>query len=205
MNINQLARTQQLMYNFVNKNSDYASQIQTQFSGLDTLNSANSGKTVDADSLLQQMGMSGLQGRTVREMARYKLEQEQTQATQQSTAGLDAALLTQQFSVRTMYTPISDEATEAMQGLALQDAINSVGTVSASDANERVALIQKHLESVAPSKRMAAFNTMNKVWESELDRIGEYIKEHDPEWTAWGDKFDASILENYEPGLNIWV
>lgn len=201
MNINQLARNHQMMFNFINRDSSYASQMQSKFN-FSALNSAKS----DADSLLQKMGVSGLEGRTVREMAKYKLEQqEKSQASQQTDTGLDIGSLTQQFPIRTQYTPISDEATAAMQELALQDAINSVESGSSPSAEERVSLIQEQLKSVDPSKRTAAFNTMNKVWESELDRIGEYIKENDPSWNYWGDEFDTSILENYKPGVNVWV
>ena len=41
--------------------------------------------------------------------------------------------------------------------------------------------------------------------QTELDRIGEYIKEKDPNWKNWGDQFDTKILEGYQPGLNVWV
>lgn len=51
----------------------------------------------------------------------------------------------------------------------------------------------------------AAFNTINKVWENKMDRIGGYIKEKDPNWTVWGDRFDVSILDDYKAGLNVWV
>ena len=205
MNISQLARQQQMMYRFASQNSDYASQIraQTQSLGLDASGSAKDGNKVDPDSLLRQMGIDGLKGRTVREMAKYQIE---TQENGQTAAASDAvSSLAQQFSIRGQYTPISDEATAAMQNLALQDAMNSVGNASASDSKERVSLIQEHLKSVDPSKRTAAFNTMNKVWQSELDRIGEYIKGKDSSWNNWGDKFDPNLLNDYKPGVNIWV
>lgn len=202
MNISQLARNQQMMYNFIHKSGNYSSQIQTQFSGFDALNSTNQG----AGSLLQKMGVSGLKGRTVREMAKYQLElQENAQISQQNGTGLDIGSLAQKFPVRTQYTPISDKATAAMQNLALQDAVNSVGNAFSSNSEDRVSLIQEQLKSVDPSKRTAAFNTMNKVWESELDRIGEYIKEKDPSWNNWGDQFDTDILKDYKPGINILV
>lgn len=205
MNINQLARNQQMMYNFIRRDSSYVAQIQAQFSSFDALKGSKTGGALDADSLLQQMGMGGLEGRTVREMAKYKMEvQQKSQASQSSDGSLSVGASAQQFPIRALYTPISDEATAAMQELALQDAVNSVGKVS-PDSRERVSLIQEQLQSVAPSKRAAAFNTMNKVWESEIDRIGGFIKEQDPSWGGWGDQFDTTILDNYKPGINIWA
>ena len=66
-------------------------------------------------------------------------------------------------------------------------------------------LIREQLQSVDPSQRTASFNTMNKVWESEMDRIGKFIQEKDASWQDWGDEFDTSILQDYKPGVNVWV
>ena len=218
MYINQLAKAQMLTYQFISNHSDYASPWQTQFQnsagvGRDT----KSGSEVDPDSLLQQMGVSGLKGRTVREMVKYRMEQaqEKAEAAQQldTVPDIDLSALKQQLAQRTLTTPLSDAATRDMQSLALQDAMNSVKGAASSDAasnaasssTDRAALIQDHLKLVSPTKRLAAFNTMNKVWQSELDRIGSYIQEQDPSWKTWGDDFDTSILKNYTPGINIWT
>lgn len=204
MNVSQAARTQSLMYNFISKNSQYASQMQMPSLGLDALSNVKSGNQVDADSLLRKMGVDGMNGRTVREMAKSQRAASLPQQSEASqTNGAEAASRTQ--SIRSQYTPISDEATEAMQKLAMQDALNSVEKGSAPSAKEREALINEHLKSVDPSKRAAAYNTMNKVWESELDRIGKHIKEKDASWNNWGDKFDTDILKDYKPGVNVWV
>ena len=118
MNVGQIARNQRMMYDFINRgaNSGYTAQIQSQFSsvaGLDTSSKNNGAGTAD---LLQSMGISGLQGRTAREMAQYQMRVQGTQsAAQQTAAGLDAPSRTERFSVRQQYAPISDEATEAMQ------------------------------------------------------------------------------------------
>ena len=216
MLINQLAKNQQLMYNFISRAADTSSPWET-LTNSSQLNSQLSSQwdmekrsaTVDPDSLLQQMGMSGLKGRTIRDMVKYKMEQaqEKAQAAQQleTAPDIDLAALKQQLSARALTTPISDEATRAMQDLALQDARDSVGKVTASDSLNRVKLIQEQLQNVSPSKRAAAFNTMNKVWQDEVDRIGAYIKEKDPSWNIWGDKFDTSILNDYKTGINIWT
>ena len=110
---------------------------------------------------------------------------------------------------------LSDETTKKIQELALMDAKNSAGAqedgeagaanMSAVSQKDRFSMIQEEVQKFAPSKRAAAFNTINRVWESELDRIGEYIKEKDPNWTIWGDKFDVSILDDYKAGVNMWV
>ena len=203
MNVSQMARSQSMMYNFISKNSQYASQMQTPSMGFDALNNVKSGNQVDANSLLRKMGVDGLNGRTAREIAKTQTARQQSAASK--TNGAEAVSQTQSQSIRSQYTPISDEATEAMQKLAMQDAVNSVEKGSAPSAKEREALINEHLKSVDPSKRAAAYNTMNKVWESELDRIGKRIKEKDPSWNNWGDKFNTDILKDYKPGVNVWV
>jgi hypothetical protein len=210
MYINQLARQQKMMYQFINRgtNSSYQNQIKSQFSSASGYSSA--GKSDDTVAgMLQSMGISGLQGRTVREMAQYQMRTQKesgTTAAQQSSE-LDSVLQTaqaQRFTVREQYTPISDKATEAMQKLALEDAKGSATGETTSQA-ERAKLIQEQLKDVAPSKRSAAFNTMNKVWESETERIGKYIKEKDADWNDWGDKFDTKLLDDYKAGVNIWM
>jgi len=107
---------------------------------------------------------------------------------------------------------LPDETTKRIQELALMDAKNSAGTREDGEANmpvlsqkDRLGLVQGEIRKFAPSKRAAAFNTINKVWENEMDRIGAYIKEKDPDWIAWGDKFDVSILDDYKAGINVWV
>ena len=211
MNVTQLARQQQMMYKFVNRGSNgaYQTQMKSQLSSMGSL--ALAGKSGDSLSdMLQSMGISGMQGGTVREMAQYQMRLQSTSAASSAreTAGAsDIASVTpaaQRFSVREQYTPISDEATEAMQKLALEDAKNSVEGKSA-DSAARAKLIQEQLKDVEPAKRAAAFNTMNKVWESETDRIGKHIKEKDAGWEDWGDKFDASVLDDYKAGVNIWI
>ena len=103
---------------------------------------------------------------------------------------------------------LSDETTKRIQELALTDAKNSAGEAadtSALSQKDRLSMIQEEVRKFAPSKRAAAFNTINKVWENELDRIGAYIKEKDPDWNAWGDEFDVGILDGYKAGVNVWA
>ena len=107
----------------------------------------------------------------------------------------------------------SAETTTKIQKLALMDAKNSAGTQENGEASttpalsqrDRISMIQEEVQKFSPAKRAAAFNTINKVWESEMDRIGEYIKMKDPDWATWGDKFDAGILDDYKTGINMWV
>ena len=110
---------------------------------------------------------------------------------------------------------LSDETTKKIQALALEDAKSSAGAQEGGETDaantpalsgmDRLNMIQEEVQKFAPSKRAAAFNTMNKVWENELERIGTHIKEKDPNWTIWGDKFDVSILDDYKAGINMWV
>lgn len=107
---------------------------------------------------------------------------------------------------------LSDETTKKIQALALEDAKNSAGPQEGGEANtsalsraDRLSMVQDEVQKFAPSRRAAALNTINKVWQNELDRIGEHIKEKDPNWTVWGDKFDVGVLDDYKAGVNIWV
>ena len=208
MNIGQMARNQQMLYRVMHRNADnsYWAQIKSQLSSSTGGLSAAGGSDDPLAGLQQSMGISGLQGRSYREMAQYQLRVQNASgaAGAQQTGAADAATPSEGFFVRQQYTPISDEATEAMQKLALEDARNTLAGKSASSA-ERANLIREQLKSVDPSKRSAAFNTMNKVWESETERLAKYIKEKTPDWTYWGDKFDAAILDDYKPGVNVWV
>lgn len=247
MNINQLARNQQMMYNFINRGTsgDYRTQMKAQLSNVGSLALQKQGDEDDAVAgMLKSMGISGLQGRTIREMAQYQVRvqsgasgaKQTSRADAQNAASAvkkanakDAAQDAKQtgrasaasngFSVRERYTPISDKATKAMQKLALEEAKSSVkktvdyttgkahgektgGEKPTDIAAERNKAIQEHLKEVDPSKRTAAYNTMNKVYENEKDRIGQYIKEKTPDWNDWGDKFDEKILDDYKPGIN---
>ena len=208
MNIGQVARQQQMMYKFVNRGTNsYQTQMKSQLLSANSF--ALTGKTRDKLSdMLQSMGISGMQGHTVREMAQYRMRTQNASDTSvaQQTAATDTTTVAQavKFSVREQYTPISDQATEAMQKLALEDAKASVEGKAASKT-ERAKLIQEQLKDIDPSKRAAAFNTMNKVWQSETERIGKYIKEKDANWNDWGDKYDTKLLDDYKAGVNIWT
>ena len=207
MNISQMARSQQMMYRFMSRSADsgYRAQMKSQLSSMSGF--AVTGKSNDPlAGMLQSMGISGLQGRTVREMAQYQVRVQNSSdaANTQQTGSAQTTAPAQGFTVREQYTPISDEATEAMQKLALEDAKNSAEGKTANSA-ERAKLIREQLKDVDPSKRTAAFNTMNKVWESETERLGKYIKEKTPGWNGWGDKFDTAILDDYKAGVNVWV
>lgn len=213
MNISQIARNQQMLYQFVNKNSgsDYKAKMQMQSKLASMGGFTVTGKGEDMlSSMLKSMGISGVQGGTFREMAKYQIrvqnasEKEAAQKAQ-DTQKTDSAAPKQGFSIREQYTQISDKATESMQKLALEDAKKSAEGKKGASSTERAKLIQEHLKDVEPSKRSAAFNTMNKVWESETERLGKYIKEKTPGWNDWGDKFDTSILDDYKPGVNVWV
>lgn len=213
MYISQIARNQQMLYRFMNQNPDsaYRTQMQSQLASMGGF--TVTGNSDGLSDMLKSMGISGLQGRTIREMARYQIRTQNGSGTTNTqrpdnankTESKDKAESSKQsFSVREQYTPISDAATEAMQKRALEDAKNSAEGRS-PDETERVNLIREHLKDVDPSKRTAAFNTMNKVWESETERLGAYIKEKTPGWNDWGDKFDTSILDDYKAGVNVWV
>lgn len=237
MNIGKLARQQQMMYSFIDRetnrtgSSDSRTQLNSQLSVMNGRVRTGESAEDSVASMLKSMGISGLQGRTVREMAQYRMRVQNGSQTAKKTAGAEAltpkasaesakktadkaaakkadgtdlSSLMQRFSVREQYTPISDKATETMQQLAIKDAKESAGGKRA-DSTARANTIREQLKDVEPSKRAAAFNTMNKVYESETERLGDYIKEKEPGWNDWGDKFDAAILDSYKAGVNIWI
>lgn len=146
--------------------------------------------------------------------AKVEAQQQLYQPDQTSLSGSFAQLqaLADSLVSRLQTVSLPDETTKKIQEMALMDAKNSAGTQKDGEANtsalsqkDRLSLVQGEVQKFAPSKRAAAFNTINKVWKNEMERIGAYIKEKDPDWIAWGDKFDVSILDDYKAGINVWV
>ena len=149
--------------------------------------------------------------------AKLESQQQLYQPDQMTPSGSFAQLqaIAEDLVSRLQTVSLSDETTKKIQNLALMDAKNSAGTqgdgkteaadTSALSQKDRFSMILEEVRKFSPSRRAAAFNTINKVWESEMDRIGEYIKEKDPDWTTWGDEFDAGILDGYKAGINVWA
>lgn len=263
MNIGQIARTQQMLYNIANKSvsSGYSakpvsssSSKLSAYSGL--LNGFGIGSSTEengdnffssptalqgtarqiarrlydasfsSDASGEKSGASSTQGlytvggdqtlQAIRKQLGAKVESQQQlyQPDQATLSGNFAQLqaLAESCVSRLQTVSLSDETTKKIQELALRDAKNSAGAQESGEANtsalskkDRLDIIQEEVQKFAPAKRAAAFNTINRVWENELERIGSYIKEKDPDWTIWGDKFDVSILDDYKPGVNVWV
>ncbi len=173
------------------------------------------------DALAENNGANLTQGvdqnlQAIRRQLGEKLEAQQQlyQPDQAALSGSFAQLqaLADSLVSRLQTVSLPDETTKKIQELALMDAKNSAGmredgaaNTSALSQKDRLSLIQGEVQKFAPSKRAAAFNTINKLWGNEMDRIGAYIKEKDPDWIAWGDKFDVSILDDYKAGINVWV
>jgi len=251
MNIGQIARNQQMLYNIARKNSSYSQKsastsllpsglsASSQLNGLsssgdnffsspealkgtarqiakrlydasfssdsvaNSTNFAQNGSAVSGDQTLQ-----ALQKRLG---AKVDSLQQRYQPGQTSLTGNFAQLqaLAENAISRSQTVSLSNETTKKIQDLALSDAKNSVKTeaanTSALSQKDRLDVIQGEVQKFAPSKRSAALNTINKVWQSELDRIREYIKEKDSNWVTWGDEFDTSILNDYKPGINMWI
>ena len=265
MNVGQIARNQQMLYNIVSKNGS------SSYSSKSAALSSSSSKLSAYSGLLNGWGVGGAEGDgdnffsspaalqgTVRQIAKrlYDASFSSDAAAAENMAGLtqgantvggdptlqairkqlgakvdalqqlyqpDQTSLTDNFAQlqavaeslvsRLQTVSLSDETTKKIQNLALMDAKNSAGTqedgeapnTSALSRADRISMIQEEVQKFAPSRRAAALNTINKVWSNEMDRIGEYIKEKDPNWTAWGDEFDVSILDDYKAGVNMWV
>ena len=262
MNIGQIARNQQMLYNIANKswgsgyssNSAASSSKLSAYSGL--LNGWDAGSGAEDDGYNFFSSPAALKG-TVRQIAKrlYDASFSPDAAASGNAAGFTQGSYTdggdktlqairEQLgakveSVQQRYQPdqtslsdnfarlqsiaeglvsrlqtvsLPDGTTKKIQELALMDAKNSAGVredgkadTSALSQKDRIGMILEEVQKFAPSKRAAAFNTINKVWENEMDRIGEYIKEKDPDWTIWGDEFDAGILDDYKAGVNMWV
>jgi len=263
MNIGQIARNQQMLYNIANKNissgasskpEELSSAKLSAYSGL--LNGLGLGSVAEkdgdnffsspaalqgtvrqiarrlhdasfsSDSIAEESGASITQGssaagadqalQAIRKQLGAKVESQQQiyQPDRASLSGNFAQLqaLAESYASRLQTVSLSDETTKKIQEMALMDAKNSAGknggvdmTNTSVSSRDRLSTIQEEVQKYAPSKRAAALNTINKVWESELDRIGSYIKEKDPNWTIWGDQFDVSILDDYKAGVNVWV
>lgn len=264
MNIGQIARNQQMLYNIVHKNvsSGYFSKPEalsssklSTYSGL--LNGFGSAAADDGDNFFsspaalqgtvrqiarrlydasfsddasgEKSGASSAQGayaagadqtlQAIRKQLGAKLESQQQlyQPDQTSLSGNFAQLqaIAESLTSRLQTVSLSDATTKKIQELALRDAKNSAGAQESGDVDaantsvltrkDRLDMIQEEIQKFAPSKRAAAFNTLNKVWENELERIGAHIREKDSNWTVWGDKFDVSILDDYKAGVNVWA
>ena len=244
MNIGQIARSQQMFYNVINRSGNSGYSASSAYGGL--LNGWGVGGSAGDDESNFFSSPAALKG-SVRDIARrlYDASFSSDAAAQENgayTAAGDSALqalreqlgskaealrqlyqpdqtaladafaqrqaLAESLALRSQTVSLSDETAKKVQSLALMDAKNSAGVqedTSALARMDRAAMIQEEVQKFAPSKRAAAFNTINKLWEQELDRIGEYIKEKDPDWTAWGDGFDVSILDDYKAGVNVWA
>lgn len=205
MNVNQLAHNQQMMYKFINRgvSSSDRTQLKSQLSSASSLflQEQDSGDTVA--SMLQSMGISGMQGRTVREMARYQVRVQNASAKQTSgasaaekvkqTSGRDAVSNTKQtvgkadatkaFSVRERYTPISDKATKAMQKQAIEDAKNSVKKTVAYTTDKA------HGAKTGGEKPTDAAAERNK-------QIQEHLKEVDPSKRTAAYNTMSKVYEN---------
>lgn len=265
MNIGQIARNQQMLYNIANRNvsSNYSSKTAASSSKLSAYSGLLNGwgissgaedngdnffsspaalqgtvrqiakrlydASFSADASGEKSGTSSAQGayatgvdqtlQAIRKQLGAKVESQQQlyQPDQTSLSGNFAQLqaVAESLVSRLQTVSLPDETTKKIQELALMDAKNSAGAQKSGEADatntfalsrkDRLSMIQEEVQKFAPSKRAAAFNTINKVWENELDRIGTYIKEKDPSWTIWGDKFDTSILDDYKAGVNVWV
>ena len=258
MNIGQIARSQQMFYNVINRSGNSGYSAFSAYGGL--LNGWGVGGSAGDDESNFFSTPAALNG-TIRQIAQRlydasfssdAAEGSGTSITQGSGAytGGDSALqalreqlgskaealrqlyqpdqtaladafaqrqaLAESLALRSQTVSLSGETTKKIQNLALMDAKNSAGVQEDGETEEaastpslasidRAAMIQEEVQKFAPSKRAAAFNTINKLWEQELDRIGAYIKEKDPDWTAWGDEFDVSILDDYKAGVNAWA
>ena len=224
MNISQIARNQVRLSEFVSKNqglysssinSGYASRNNL-FSGL--LNGVNRGTMRNDDiigSFLQSINNKANVNQSWLDKAKEVKKNDKVESVSSSSSS--------GFNAKTIYTKISDNATKSMQQAALEFAKNSVKKKkdidsSKADAKEEAKdevkteekkskdqLINEELKKVDPSKRTATYNTMNEVYKNEVDRIEEYIREKDKDWNGWGDDFDTSILDDYKPGVNIFI
>ena len=229
MNIGQIARNQQMLYGILNKNKGSGAEAEGYnfFSTPAALQGTArqiARRLYDAsfspDAIAAESGAGFPQGddpaggdqalQAIRKQLGAKVESLQQQYQPDQTALSDnfaqLQAIAESLVNRLQTVSLSDEATKKIQELALRDAKNSAGAdTPAVSQKERLSIIQEEVQKFAPSKRAAAFNTINKVWESELDRIGAYIKEKTPDWTAWGDEFDVGILDGYKAGVNVWA
>ena len=261
MNIGQIARSQQILYNVINKSGSggYSSKASAYNSLLNGWGVGGSEEdysdnffstpaalkgsvrqiaqrlydaSFSPDAIEQGNGTNSAQGsgaytaggdpalQAIREKLGSKLDSVQQLYQPGQTALSDAfaqrQAVAEELVSRLQTVSLSDETTKKIQELALRDAKNSAGAQEGGETEEaedtpaltqkdRLSLIQEEVRNFPTAKRAAAFNTINKVWEDELDRIGAYIKEKDPNWTAWGDEFDVSILDDYKAGVHVWA
>ena len=207
MTVGQVARNQQKLYSLVNKNGNSVAQDDggNFFSSPAALQGTVrqiAKRLYDAsfspDAAAGENGVSFPQGdytaggdrtlQAIRKQLGAKVDSlqqlYQPDRTTLSDGFAQLQAVAEDLASRLQTVSLSDETTKKIQGLALMDAKNSAGAeaadTSALSQKDRLSMIQGEVQKFAPSKRAAALNTINKVWENEMDRIAAYIKEKDP-------------------------
>jgi hypothetical protein len=78
---------------------------------------------------------------------------------------------------------------------------NSNGSISASQGDERGAIIKDYLKTLPPSERLSASWTLQQIGREEAERINDYIKSQSPGWSTT-QSFNTKILTESNFGLN---
>jgi hypothetical protein len=94
---------------------------------------------------------------------------------------------------------LPDSVTQQIKNAALRSAKDGYGV---NDRDDLSSLVKSYIRTVPVDKRLATSRTMQKTWFAEVDRIGQYIHSQDPNWKVWGQKYDLSILDNYQQGID---
>ena len=97
--------------------------------------------------------------------------------------------------------PVDQAAAEQVKQIAFNHMKNGYGV---SDGEDISSAIRNYTMSLEPEKRLSASWTLNEIFHSEVERIAEFVHNHDSSWN-WGKPFDTSILDSYRPGVDIQI
>lgn len=97
--------------------------------------------------------------------------------------------------------PVDEKVAKQVRQLAFDHLKNGRGL---SDGEDVSGVIRDYTISLSPEKRLSASWTLNEMFHSEADRLGNFVRQQIPGWEL-GKPFDTSILEGYRPGVDMQV
>ncbi len=96
---------------------------------------------------------------------------------------------------------VSKEAEQTVRDMALEDMKKYYG-MSGPDGNNLGNFIKSYYKQIPPSDRANASWTLQQMHREEVYRLYDFVRSRIPGWEI-GQKFDTSILEEYQRGVDV--
>ena len=97
--------------------------------------------------------------------------------------------------------PVSKEAEQAVRDIALEQMKKYYG-MSGPDGNNLGNFIKSYYKQVPISDRSNASWTLQQINREEVYRLYDFVRSRVPGWQI-GQKFDTSILDEYQQGVDV--